>query len=173
MNNFLRLLSYVKNYSGAAILNIIFNIFAVIFSVVSVIMLIPFMELLFDLKTPVPVKPEFSMSPQVAIDYFYFQLGYYMNEFGKEEALIYFCLVVIVVFFLKHPRISSSLALLGIVASLASSVLLFMSHTGHHAQLPHEISFPWIQIPGLSIDFGFLIDPLSLVMLLIVTGAGW
>src|SRR5580692_4543816 len=43
------------------------------------------------------------------------------------------------------------------------------------ATLPYVETFPypWIAIGGLHVDFSFLIDPLSLVMLLVVTGVGF
>jgi NADH-quinone oxidoreductase subunit L len=43
------------------------------------------------------------------------------------------------------------------------------------APLPYVETFPypWIAIGGLHVDFSFLLDPLSLVMLLVVTGVGF
>jgi NADH-quinone oxidoreductase subunit L len=43
------------------------------------------------------------------------------------------------------------------------------------APLPYieTFPFPWIAIGGLRVDFSFFLDPLSLVMLLVVTGVGF
>jgi NADH-quinone oxidoreductase subunit L len=43
------------------------------------------------------------------------------------------------------------------------------------APLPYVETFPypWIAIGGLRADFSFFLDPLSLVMLLVVTGVGF
>jgi len=42
------------------------------------------------------------------------------------------------------------------------------------SQIPYvESHGPWIQITGFSVDFAFLLDQLSLVMLLVVTGVGF
>lgn len=79
--------------------------------------------------------------------------------------------VLIVLFGLRSPRLSGFLALLGILVSLVLSVWMFDFHIHNHF-LPAESSAVWIQAPGLSVEFGYLIDPLSLLMLLIVTGVG-
>ena len=47
MNNFIRVLYFAKPYWIYAVFNIIFNILAVIFSLVSITMIIPFLGLLF------------------------------------------------------------------------------------------------------------------------------
>ncbi len=79
--------------------------------------------------------------------------------------------VLILFFGLRSPKFSSTLALGGILVSLACSVWLFNFHLHHHL-LPVSTGVPWIQVPGLNVEFGTLIDPLSLLMLLVVTGVG-
>jgi len=79
--------------------------------------------------------------------------------------------VLIMLFCLRSPKLSSFLALLGILVSLAFSVWMFDFHVHNHF-LPAESGGGWIQVPGLNIEFGYLLDPLSLLMLLIVTGVG-
>ncbi len=74
-------------------------------------------------------------------------------------------------FGLKSPKLSSTLALLGILISLGCSIALFMFHR-NGTWLPAESSWSWIQISGLSVEFGFLIDRISILMLLVVTGVG-
>ncbi len=78
---------------------------------------------------------------------------------------------LITFFFQKSPKIASGIALLGIFLSLAGSVALFIHHSGGHS-LPVETSWSWLEIGGLTVDFGFLLDPLSILMLLVVTGVG-
>ncbi len=79
--------------------------------------------------------------------------------------------ILIVLFSLKRPRLASTLALTGILISLTLSVFLFWFDITTTFG-PAESSFRWLQIAGLSIDFGYLCDPLSTLMLLIVTGVG-
>ncbi len=78
---------------------------------------------------------------------------------------------LITFFFQKSPKISAGVALAGIFTSLVGSVSLFWFHSHNHF-LPAESSWSWIRIAGLSVDFGFLLDPLSILMLLVVTGVG-
>lgn len=78
----------------------------------------------------------------------------------------------IVFFALNRPKVASTVAIAGILAAAAASFILF----GWHVRLPHfepsEIHTRWIQAGALEIGFGFLIDRLSLLMLLVVTGVG-
>ncbi len=79
--------------------------------------------------------------------------------------------VLICLFFLKSPRISAAVALVGILISLAVSIAMYVFHT-HNTFLPAESAYPWMHVAGFTVNFGFLIDRLSLLMLLVVTGVG-
>src|SRR3989338_2049805 len=79
--------------------------------------------------------------------------------------------LLICFFAMRSPRTASALSLLGILVSLAGSIALFLFYSSS-ALLPVETSYSWIQIVGLRVDFGFLIDRLSILMLLVVTGVG-
>ena len=72
-------------------------------------------------------------------------------------------------FGLKSPKLSGTLALAGILISLVGSIVLFMFYRAG-TWLPAESSWSWIKIVGLHVEFGFLVDRLSILMLLIVTG---
>ena len=102
MKEYLKILSYIKEYLGSAILNIVFNIFSTIFSLVSLVMIIPFLELLFDRRQTISEKPDFDLSVQSGINQFYYFMGQYMETHGKEQTLIWFCVIVVIVFFLKN-----------------------------------------------------------------------
>ena len=72
-----------------------------------------------------------------------------------------------------HRRwLSAMLAIGGLCLSLACTGRLFLHALAHPAMLPIELSVPWIALPGLAIPFGVLLDPLSLLMSLVVTGVG-
>jgi NADH-quinone oxidoreductase subunit L len=75
-------------------------------------------------------------------------------------------------FFLRSPRASGVAALVGILVAFAGSLNLFFESLLTRSVLPHETSFPWIRTGGLEVPFGYLIDPLSVLMLLVVTGVG-
>lgn len=102
MKKYLRILAYVKPYTGYAILNIIFNLLVIIFSLVSFVMLIPFLNLLFGMEKLVDTTPEFSLSPESLMD----SLNYYISQIilskGKVKALIFICFFLLSTFFLRN-----------------------------------------------------------------------
>jgi ATP-binding cassette, subfamily B, bacterial MsbA len=103
---FLRILQYLKKYSARVILNITFNIVSVIFSLVSITMLIPFLQLLFlqDISTndKIPDLPGFALNVEYFKGVFYHFFTKIIVEQGKIEALIFICVTVIIIFFLKN-----------------------------------------------------------------------
>lgn len=73
---------------------------------------------------------------------------------------------------LGRPKLSALIAFAGIFSSFLMSCGLayeFFSQGGHGFL---EISIPWIKLRGLVFEFGLLINSISLMMLLIVTGIG-
>lgn len=101
MKNYFRLLRYVKSYKGYALLNILFNMLSVIFSLVSLTMVIPFLNVLFSQSSEFHPEP-WSFSPKVLFANFNYYLSEYIVANGKMEALILICVLVIVLFFLKN-----------------------------------------------------------------------
>ena len=75
--------------------------------------------------------------------------------------------VFITLFGLKRPKLSAGVALSGILLSLVLTAFMFWFNV-----IETHGGDAWIQTPGLLVQFGFLIDSLSLLMLLIVTGVG-
>jgi NADH-quinone oxidoreductase subunit L len=62
-----------------------------------------------------------------------------------------------------------------VIASFVVSAYLFLQVSGLPAESRQSIvdlSIPWIQVDKLRVPFSFLIDPLSLTLMLIVTGVG-
>jgi len=62
MQQFLRILNYVRAYSNLAFLNILFNILSIVFSLISLTMIIPFLRLLFGKEKLVTENPTFKFS---------------------------------------------------------------------------------------------------------------
>lgn len=102
MNSFIRLLKYIKPYKGLALTNLIFNILAIIFSVVSLTMVIPFLRLLFGTQELINTPPQFSWNVNVFIDYFHYYLSQIIVTYGKSEALLFICILVTALFLLKN-----------------------------------------------------------------------
>lgn len=79
--------------------------------------------------------------------------------------------VLISAFLLKKPKLAGLTATGTLLAAFGMSLALF---AGAH-QTPFESAINWIPLEGslrLSIEFGVMVNPLSLLMLLIVTGIG-
>ncbi|MFM2266939.1 MAG: hypothetical protein RL757_380 [Bacteroidota bacterium] len=97
-----RLFPYLASYRSHILANVVFNILMVLFSVVSIPMLIPFLQILFGLEIPPVAKPELSLNIGAFKDWFYYQLGFLANTYGKESSLIAACVGIVVVFFFKN-----------------------------------------------------------------------
>ena len=80
--------------------------------------------------------------------------------------------ILITFFFLRSKSSSSLIAIAGILTSFVCSCLVFTQifQTTPPAQLQQSLT--WIQFDTLTINFGFLMNPLAIMMLLIVTGVG-
>lgn len=102
MKNIYKIFRYIKPYWGYASLNIVFNVLSVVFSLVSLTMVIPFLGLLFGTTKLVLVKPEVDMSVKTITEYFNYYVSTIIKDYGKVDALIFICILVIVLFFLKN-----------------------------------------------------------------------
>lgn len=95
MKDFFQLIKTLKPYRRDVILAILFNILYSIFTVVSIPILIPFFQLLFN-RSPMDNNSS---------KYLRWILDRYMNfidQFGQERTLIILCLSIVFVFFLKN-----------------------------------------------------------------------
>jgi len=80
--------------------------------------------------------------------------------------------VLITLFFLRSKALSSFLAIGGILTSFVCTVLVAAQIFQSHPPVEFQQSLTWIRLDGLTIDFGFLVNPLAIMMLLVVTGVG-
>ncbi len=102
MKNLFRVLSYVSRYRGYALLNLLFNVLTVFFSLFSVMMIIPFMKLLLGNIPPVMEKPVLHLDVQSLLDYLKYFLSMEINSKGHVTALAEFCAFIAGVFLLKN-----------------------------------------------------------------------
>ena len=102
MKSFFKILRYAGPYWVYAMLNVIFNIFSVLFSLVSFGLFIPVLQMLFN-NLPIPHSaPPIRMEVDALKDNFYYYCGRLLEKFGSEKLLIYICITIIVLFFLKN-----------------------------------------------------------------------
>ncbi len=97
------LFEYVKDYKRYVWLNIISNLLMVVFSVVSIPSLIPFLRLLFNRDIKEVPPPDWTLPGMGKyIDYLEYNFFLLIQSEGKERALLYVCAFIISIFFFKN-----------------------------------------------------------------------
>lgn len=108
MRKFFGVLRYVKGYWNYAILNITCNILSVVFSLFSLTMLFPFMQILLMGDDPTVFQivkkgvPAFQLSANSLADIVNYYIAWMIVEHGKLQALIWICLFVVGTIFFKN-----------------------------------------------------------------------
>lgn len=96
--------SFIKGKWSYVFTFIITNLLQVVFSLVSVSMLIPFLDILFSNKKPITVEPEITLNASSLLDY----LNYYISQIitshngQKEYAVLFIIAIVMVSIFFKN-----------------------------------------------------------------------
>jgi NADH-quinone oxidoreductase subunit L len=75
--------------------------------------------------------------------------------------------IIIMVFVRAWPRLSAGLSIAAIGMSLLCALFLLVKHWGLTS--PITITFRWVVTGDIQIPFGYLLDPVSLLMLVVVT----
>jgi NADH-quinone oxidoreductase subunit L len=83
--------------------------------------------------------------------------------------LPFLAFALIGLFLHRWPKISAAVSILAIGVAGVLSVLVAMSVFSGGAGTVYESAVRWLNMPGLRVDMGLLIDPLTVVMLLVVT----
>ena len=100
---FSRVLTYVKPYWGSIVLNLVFNLMAIFFSLFSFALVGPFLNLLFkEGAVEVMAKPEFSLTADYLMGYLNWFMSNLIASGGKHQALIFMCLLLVVAFFFRN-----------------------------------------------------------------------
>lgn len=102
MKRFSRILFYLRSQKTNIFLYFLFNILAILFSLVSFTMLAPFIAMLFSKESFVNVEPVLSLKPDSVLDYIKYLLGKLMLEHGQVYALGALCVIIIVSVFFKN-----------------------------------------------------------------------
>ncbi|TAM94264.1 MAG: ABC transporter ATP-binding protein [Chitinophagaceae bacterium] len=93
---------YLKRHTSAIVLYFICNLLSVIFSLVSLTMLIPFLSLIFGKTDLVYTKPPLSFSATGLIANFNYFNSQIIIHHGKIQALGFICVIVILMILLKN-----------------------------------------------------------------------
>jgi subfamily B ATP-binding cassette protein MsbA len=103
VRNFFKILRYAGPYWWHALLNVLFNIFAVFFSLISFTLFIPVLQMLFNqMEIPKSAPPLILTNFNSLKDNFYFESGKLIHIYGNSRILIYIGLIIIILFFLKN-----------------------------------------------------------------------
>ena len=108
MQYFLRIIKYLKPHTPYAVLNVLSNILSVLFSLVSLTMVIPFLGILFETQEKVYNPPSFSLSATAIKENFYALVSSVIDDKGKVEALMFICILVLVTFFFRNVFLLNS-----------------------------------------------------------------
>ncbi len=143
MKSFLQILALLKNYKPEIAGNLFFNFLATLFSLFSLTAVAPFLTILFAEDSPKlpPVAPEFGLNSSDFLAYMNYQFGSFIANYGPQQALVYFCIFIVVVFVLKN--ITSYFTLyfiapirIGVVRDLRESMhqKLLSLHLGYYSE---------------------------------------
>ena len=102
MNVFWELLGNIKNYKLYVVLNILSNILMVIFSILSISVFIPFLEILLEQEQLVTEKPNTISGLEDVVQTFYYYLSQIIIEHGTAKALAAMCCSLVGIYFLKN-----------------------------------------------------------------------
>lgn len=98
MNGFWKLLSRTKDYKSNVVLGILFNILLAIFTVISIPLIIPFFQLLFN-RVP---NAGSALGKGPKVDMLTGWFSSLIAEQGRHDALLIVCTLIITTFFLKN-----------------------------------------------------------------------
>ncbi|MBR9830670.1 ABC transporter ATP-binding protein [bacterium] len=102
MKSLLKIGKYLAPYKLVALFSIGFNILSVFFNLLSLLAFIPFLNLLFGDVEPVLVQPSFELSADYIKALFNYRMQPFIVEYGQRGALLFICLTVAILFFLKN-----------------------------------------------------------------------
>ncbi|MBL7697724.1 MAG: ABC transporter ATP-binding protein [Chitinophagaceae bacterium] len=102
MKRFSTILKYLKDQKGGIALYVLFNLLSVVFSLFSLAMLGPFLQLLFYKEKLMDAEPAFTFSASGMLEYFKYYLSTLIREHNEVYALGAICIIVIISIFFKN-----------------------------------------------------------------------
>ncbi|MDP4290477.1 MAG: ABC transporter ATP-binding protein [Bacteroidota bacterium] len=107
MKKLWKVLRFAVPYKGHALLNILFNVVGVFFSLASLSLFIPVLQILFKqtskmLVAPPPITLNPLPSTKLLTDNFNYFISRQIDLYGEQTALLYICVAIVALFFLKN-----------------------------------------------------------------------
>ena len=97
-----RIFKYLKNYKLQIAFILFVQLLYAFFSIFTLTLLVPFLQVLFHQVEAVTVRPEFSFSPQYLIDTFYYLMNSVIERHGQTSALLFIAGTMILLSFLAN-----------------------------------------------------------------------
>ena len=131
MNTYFRILQYAKPYSRFVPLYTIYTVLGIVFGLFNFTLIIPLLNVLFgqvgsaDAASMTATKPDFSFTIEFVSDFFNYYFGQVILQEGRQGALMFVCLILIVsVFFANLFRYLA----FRVIGSLRAHVVQKMRH---------------------------------------------
>jgi len=102
MKRFSRILFYLRTQKRNIVLYLFFNLFSILFSLVSLAMLAPFLQLLFGKEKLVNVQPAFEFTANGMLNYLKYFISQLIAKHGEVYALGAICGIIILSIFFKN-----------------------------------------------------------------------
>src|SRR6516225_3169061 len=102
MKRFSIILKYLRDQKQNIFLYFIFNLLSILFSLVSLAMLAPFLQLLFGKEKLVDSEPTFQLSANGVLNYIKYYLSHLIRTHSEVYALGAICVIIIITVFLKN-----------------------------------------------------------------------
>ena len=113
MKRFSTILKYLKDQKRYVALYFLVNLLSILFSLVSLTMLVPFLQLLFGKEKMVDQAPTLTFSASSVLEYIKYVLGILIRDHGAVYALAAICLIIISSIFFKNFFLYLSYRILG------------------------------------------------------------
>lgn len=102
MKRFSRILFYLRSQKRNIVLYVTFNLLSILFSLVSLTMLAPFLQMLFGKEKLLNVQPKWEFSATGLLDYLKYQISQFITQHSEVYALGAICVIIVVSIFFKN-----------------------------------------------------------------------
>lgn len=102
MKSLSKIFQYIRPFRKYAYLNVLFNLLSTVFGLFSLVLVIPFLSILFGQTEPVTTAPAFSFDLDTIRDLFNYKLSSIISENGQLAGLLFICGLVASASFLKN-----------------------------------------------------------------------
>lgn len=102
MKRFSTILRHLRDQRGKIALYVVFNVLSILFSLVSLAMLAPFLQLLFSKEPPTTELPSFNLSANYLLAFLKYHLSQLILQHGKVYALGAICIIIVISIFFKN-----------------------------------------------------------------------